>query len=812
MFNILNSIITGKPGLLLGASLAGAIALTGCVELPAPSPIVVPSPTFEPIPTLEPTPTTVPTPTTIPLNAFSTLEDAVTVWQGMFDSALMSRNIELYFSNNVATLVRRFETQNNDSLLQFYATDSVGNAYALDAVSFLVEDRAPFIPVLLPIGAYTMSVNRGDERVGIGSFVVQDETAIEAKNRRGKELVETKNAMTALFMEKVAPYFDSSVASGQAKVLKEQLLEVSNAVTVVNVDTNEFNTDAYQRLLSGLVEHFDLSVQHADTHGFVFGVNVTATEDKVVNAVAEETKRAVAAMNVLLRSDDSATPSVDDTLWMLNMYREHRIDNIQEIQKNNGETIRYGMSDPTSFNSLFDMVVLLNYISTPKDTEITEKVWTENDSFNLSLKSQSPYTPALDRQELLRTDKHARTTAIAIADILGLHALPLQGLSAETEARSLLPDIFFDSNSQAFNFNCTIFGTSLALTPFISDLPYINEIGSLIDRIAQGAPFEEVLNILATYRDRFGDIASYWGRHIDAHPSRTAPELEELARGNLNHTTLHPEFNRWQLAEFNKLPIHSPHESVVSIDKAMARRALIANLTTETRGFGYAGLLSGVREGNTLDKADLFSRLKADDVTDSGPFRFVDNSGVPSPTEERVLVAAGGPTFRVTPNYRQVALEEHGIVWQTEQSASEVVVVVGFGNNYSTPGPVLFGNAQGYVRGEPPLVPLGATLPEVLSQVRGPPYVTDSFPNSADIPTPQYPFFDKQLTARILDEGGNWYGPYIVKHYIVNVARMDEGYNKSPLHADDVAAQLRGPLEKVFDNTESFKASAVCSW
>ena len=165
-------------------------------------------------------------------------------------------------------------------------------------------------------------------------------------------------------------------------------------------------------------------------------------------------KRAIIAANTLLASDTSATPTFDDVAFMLQMYDEHRTNNVKQVVDTvTGEINNVAFSDPTSFNSVFDMIVLLNYIATPADAVDERTHWIFNDRIdaegnvdrnhgtntNLNEIVHTPYAE-FDRQTLLKNDLNARTTAIALADILGFYALPDTGLSAFPDWIELVPE------------------------------------------------------------------------------------------------------------------------------------------------------------------------------------------------------------------------------------------------------------------------------------------------------------------------------------------------------------------------------------
>ena len=113
-------------------------------------------------------------------------------------------------------------------------------------------------------------------------------------------------------------------------------------------------------------------------------------------------KRAVIAANVALGSGVGNGIALEDITQMFELYREHRVNNIE-----NFEGRRVAFSDPTNFNSVFDMAVVLNYLG-----------WEENGE---------------ERQRMLKNDVDARSVLLARADALGFFAFPNRAFNEESD-------------------------------------------------------------------------------------------------------------------------------------------------------------------------------------------------------------------------------------------------------------------------------------------------------------------------------------------------------------------------------------------
>ena len=541
---------------------------------------------------------------------------------------------------------------------------------------------------------------------------------------------------------------------------------------------------------------------------------------------AEEVKRAIIAANTLLASDTSATPTLDDVAFMLQMYDEHRTNNVKQVVDTvTGEINNVAFSDPTSFNSVFDMTVLLNYIATPEDAVDERTNWVFNDKFdanrnrvsNDTLLRAITFTPhqGLDRRALLETDENARTTAIALADILGFYALPETGLSVLPDWVESVPEEVRGNGANYVNrYDRRPFSLNSTDRPELRDAPpvpfavdaekYENAVAALYD----GFRNRNANNENITYLQQVGGLIKYWAQQIDHIPTSTAPHLEALARGNLNQTALEPSFSALSTRNFGvfnrsqDVTLDFPTESIVTIDDALTRRDLIAALDVETRGFTLrTNGLSFIDNSSTMEKERLFLRSKADGISTEGGFRSLGTKNVHNgdllyiyPEEQETLVYVGGRNYRISDNSLRANRESWGMLWLTPEGRVRApppttgATVANFGNNY------------GVTTGEPWVVPIGVQLPEVLPKIRGPPYTIDHFPNADNAPVIQYPFVDVEQTARILEEGV-YFGNFLQKNFLTVVAALDEGLNKRPRYANDIRAQLRGPHELIFDNT-----------
>ena len=687
-----------------------------------------------------------------------------------FDPESMRRNIN--FS---------FKSPSNDLVFVGFSVD--GNSLALSSND---------VTVALSPGQHTVSLTYtldGQSFDVEGQLVVQGES-VRAYNNRLESFV--NNTLLA----------NTVISEEQLPVLQEQIelfLESSGVAT---------RGDAFESF--------------ADTFN--------QTLQPYLMQDAEEVKRAIIAANTLLASDTSATPTLDDVAFMLQMYDEHRTNNVKQVVDTvTGEINNVAFSDPTSFNSVFDMTVLLNYIATPEDAVDERTHWIFGDKFDAGGNRISfqpdvntlialdflPYE-GFDRQTLLKNDLNARTTAIALADILGFYALPETGLSAFPDWIELAPENArgplrgyasrYDQRPFALNSRDRPELRSELPVPFAVDREkYENAVVTLYE----GFSNRNANNENITYLQQVGGLIKYWAQHIDYIPTSTAPHLEALARGNLNETPLTPSFsvdstrNITGVFRGKEVTLDFSKESIITIDDALARKDMIAALDVETRGFTLrTNALSFISNSATMDKEELFLWSKEDGLGTSGAFRALGAKNIHNgdllyiyPEEQETLVYVGGRNYRISNNSLRANRESWGMLWLTPEGRAKAPppitasTVANFGNNY------------GVTAGEPWVVPLGVQLPDVLPLSTGAPFTYPSlFPNADTAPVIQYPFVDVEQTARIIGDVG--YGWNVQqKNFLTVVAALDEGLNKRPRYANDIRAQLRGPHELVFDNT-----------
>ncbi len=154
-------------------------------------------------------------------------------------------------------------------------------------------------------------------------------------------------------------------------------------------DTVEEAVTPHQNFIKLLQEQVTLAVNEAQQHGFSY----------TPNEATEEFKRTLIATETLLDSRAGANPTLDDLLWTMDMYREHRSNNTEQGWSITENNLALPFSDPTRFNSVHDILIVQNYLAT--DDEQRE-----------------------ERRELLENDPAARTVLLARADALGFFALP----------------------------------------------------------------------------------------------------------------------------------------------------------------------------------------------------------------------------------------------------------------------------------------------------------------------------------------------------------------------------------------------------
>ena len=832
---------TGKFGASMAALGAALFTVAACATPPTPTQegIAAPSPTLTPTPdtiqntpegTATPSPTLEPTPTLTPIKPFTdvakqwisqTNNTVVNVDQETYDVRTEKHEVRVTLDDYFFVLAEHYNLNKPFFSLKIKGADSTTQ----HTIKIAAEQRTFY----LSPDTYSLWLTTQE---GILTAL----PPLELSNPRAdfKSAIEEH---TTAFLNKANTAFTDNE---QVKVLEEQLQQATADLHLKNPITQQLNTASYNNFLTALQQHINASQEDAQQHDFTYSTN----------DAWEEVKRTLVAANVLFSSTHASTPDSKHILFLLDMYREHRRNNIQTFTDKEGNHVRHGHSDPTSFNSTADMTVLLNYIATPKGTVKEKTEWDFGEKTvhvdcgggdsRLERINSMPYWVDFDRQTLLEKDRDARTTVIALADMLSFYALPETGLSTHA---AWIDRVHLHNTPQPTYYASQPFSTNTSFDPRFSLFPYSldHEIRSEARRALSGTLEKPCCNF-ELYTALVGNSNAYWLKHFDILPTRSAVDLEALARGNTNQTQLTLNFTHlthpvsryyYAVKSFNvegckvtnrqlepipyneyrsgTIPVHYPWESIQTIDNAMERRHLIADLETESRGFALrigSGLLRV--ELDLFDKVLLFLRQKGDAIGTQGAFRSVGGVNIYSgnqiffyPEEREVVYAVAGTSFRLGNSSLKANHELFGMLWLTPEAvaraprfypptptgpATEPTI------DYTSATTAVFAQKQGITVGEPFLMPRGAQLP--LERIQGPPYEGPPFPNSASIQRPEFPFFDTQLSA----QKNAWASQ---KYFIASTALLDEGLNKMArvLIPKDVKAQLRGPFFLVQDTS-----------
>ena len=788
--------VFSRSSMFLGAvGLASAIALTGCVSMiPTPIPDTsTPFPTTTPLPTATPfltatpvpIPTSPPTPTIQPPGCM-TVDDLFTRLPSLnntlqfdvssFNYDTQSREVNITLSTELENLVAECTVADAVSVQVVQGTNTLSNVDIADGVT------RQFSP-----GEYVVDLTDSSGNVFIlGTIAVPDERVEERANREFTSITKVSDD----FFSYVSPLF---VDTAQAEVLKSQVAQFSELTGLINTEQQQFNVQGYTAFLDKIRQQIDVSLQTAEQHNFEY------TSDDAV----EEVKRAFVATNFLLSVEDGGNPSLDDMLWMLDMYREHRVNNIEEY-----EGRRIGFSDPTNFNSVFDMIIMANYVSWQDDQQA-------------------------ERLQLLRDDVDARTVSIARADAIGLFGFPLTAFHEHPEwvkYSGLADKRQAHVNAHPFSVNVSL-DNRFSIWPF-----FLNNVLVRANDHAQRLVFRDTEKLVEALRV-FGKEKWLGLRYLDLFPTSNALVLHSLSAGNVNETDVWYDFSSVRSPFLDESVLHPDLLSVETIDSALHNRTLVASFGVRTRGFtGNHGSLYTLRGGSYGNKGALLRSYTFPANVDAGAFRafgyplaeqgrpqYLPDTRYPGVVhtevnipQESVLLQAGGFIDRAIVFFAP----ENNIPYNFVDSAR--YNYEGWGIMCLQDGAVTYPNAvtsaitsyrdgQCVSAGEPWLVPRGAQLPDDLREVESlsnnnrqyyPPLL-----NASSLPLPAYPFVDRVQSERLFlnhfsDEPANFpygSGSRIIKAFMLVPALFDEGFSRLPEYHPELLQQFPGIVPAFLD-------------
>ena len=780
----LESVVGGAANILLKSSPAAivvgvlAAATLGC-NLPAADSTSTPVPTGVP-PMVEPSPTVEPTATPLPVATATPTAVPIPPLEQFFNT-LESQPLSLF-----ETISLNYNVEQMERSVHFSLDDVVGVSsarYGVDAVvdvenangevvfSELVSDVDDLNLSLSP-NDYTVIVRptavAGDTMpvLNLGSFSVSDETVAEQETRTRLAFENEFSEVQNIFYDNFRSYFADEAQFG---VFEKEFASLDRRFDASARAEKDLSVVPYESFMKVFTEHVDASLRDAEAHNFPYDVN----------DAAEEVKRAVIAANVALGSGVGNGIALEDITQMFELYREHRVNNIE-----NFEGRRVAFSDPTNFNSVFDMAVVLNYLG-----------WEENGE---------------ERQRMLKNDVDARSVLLARADALGFFAFPNRAFNEESDWVQVADiERFPDAKTPS-----TPFSSTTSLDPRFSLWPVLDDVDAV--RASQ-----RQLGVNNEGHWQLGGERWEYLKQLDIVPTSTALVLDALAEGNLNVTAVKYDFNEVFLP-FDGVRVHLAELSVGIIDDSMKHRNLVADFDVRSRVFtGNHGSLYNLRYASTGSKGELINAYIFPVDTLAAAFRafgllkperfrvdFYPDVGYPGAgveiLPEDVLVQAGGWLVRasVDPHFDDVTRaqynhESFGFMCVAPETVSYPNGIVGTNVSYR--------DGQCTADGEPWPFPLGLQLHSDLSDpaLRTANLHWPALPNSSDAPLPVYPFVDVQQTNRILLNnfvsggltftygGGNTVG----KFYLFNPGLFDEGFSRLPEMRPELLEQFPGIVD-----------------
>ena len=772
---------TGKFGASLAVLVAALITITAC----ATSATLTSERTATPPPALEPTPPNTPTPEPTP-TIDALIDDlitqngatALTITPKTYNAAEETREIGFIVSQKFFKLI----TDHNLKVI-LQTTDKTQTVTPLPTPTTAGS-------LHLPANDYNLHILQENETPSIDTLFdtiqVQAETTPEKTARIRRESLEAHRTINDTFKQWATEQLDDDA---QAEVLAREAWNLTFPgnynLLQRSGDTVEEAVTPHQNFIKLLQEQVTLAVNEAQQHGFSY----------TPNEATEELKRTLIATETLLDSRAGANPTLDDLLWSMDMYREHRRNNTEQgwdIAENN---LALPFSDPTRFNSVHDILIVQNYLATD-DAQREE------------------------RRTRLRDDQAARTVLLARADALGFFALPDTALNEESD---------WVQASGLENLN----HASTPGTPF-------NSTASLDFRFSLWPVFldkekvTESENALAHLnREKYLELGGErWKvlEQLDIVPTNNAIVLDDLAHGRLNElpTNVRLRYSFEEVRDPFTPEIFNPASlSVNIIDDAMKHRQITSQFDVRTRGFiGNHGYALHIRYNSEMRK-DLLIHQYTVDVGSTGLSAFRsfgkltvkryrvlghDDWGFPGKNvtikPEDVLLMTGGTLWRGT-------LKNFGNNAREAQYDPELWGILCLAPNTAPYKQGIAGNTAVYrttedghciTSGEPSAIPLGVELPafDAPAVKFNPkaPFHYPAYPNSATAPRPMFPFANEEVYEDIhlykLSGGENFVygrGTHLTKNVMLKVGVFDEGFSQLPEDRPELLKQFPGIVD-----------------
>ena len=773
----------GKIATTLAAVNAIAFIATACGDAattPTPEATTTPPPT--PTAITEPSPTPTLTPTPEPTPTINTIisdwitqngDDELTAESGAYNVTRETREIGFTFSQKLF----KFITDNNFKvILQTTDKDQTVTQLPTPTPTPTVAENS----LDLAANEYNIHFIQGNEIPSIttlfSTIQVQAETIPEQTARIRTGSLADHRTINDTFKQWAIEGLDDDA---QAEVLANEALLLAKTYKLLQTtgDAITENGADHRNFITSLQNQVTLAVNEGRQHGFSY----------TPNEATEELKRTLIAANTLLASRAGAKPTLEDVLWSMDLYREHRRNNTEQgwsIAENN---LVLPFSDPTRFNSVHDIIIVQNYLAT--DDEQRE-----------------------ERRERLENDQASRTVLLARADALGFFALPDTALNEH-------PDWVKVSGLENLNYattpNTPFSSTAstdfrFSLWPVFLDREQVAESGR-----AQGE----------SNREKYWELGGErWKvlEQLDVVPTSNALVLDDLAHGRLNELPTGVRYSFEKVKSPFTPEIFNPASlSVKIIDDAMKHRQITSQFDVRTRGFigNHSSTLS-FNYGSMMQKNFLLNEYTADIGNNATAFRifgrlknerfrvaghddwiFPGRDVIIKP--EDVLLMTGGTLWRgalqnVGNNAREAQYdpENWGILCLAPNTAPYRQGVVGNNTVYRTTE-----NGHCVTAGEPWATPLGVELPpldapEVKFNPQAP-FHYPSYPNSATAPRPMFPFTDGEDDERIdlyrLTGGENSVygrGTHLTKRVMLKMPVFDEGFSQLPEDRPELLKQF----------------------
>ena len=769
---------TGKLGVSLAALVAALITITAC----ATSATLTPEGTATPPPALEPTPPNTPTPEPTP-TIDALIDDlitqngatALTITPKTYDAAEETREISFIVSQKFFKLI----TDHNLTVI-LQTTDKTQTVTPLPTPTTAGS-------LHLPANDYNLHILQENETPSIDTLFdtiqVQAETTPEKTARIRRESLEAHRTINDTFKQWATEQLDDDA---QAEVLANEAWNLTFPgnynLLQRSGDTVEEAVTPHQNFIKLLQEQVTLAVNEAQQHGFSY----------TPNEATEELKRTLIATETLLDSRAGAKPTLEDVLWSMELYREHRRNNTEpgwSIAENN---LALPFSDPTRFNSVHDILIVQNYLAT-NDAQHEE------------------------RRERLKNDQTARTVLIARADALGFFALPDTALNEH-------PDWVKVSGLENLNYSET------PRAPF-SSTTSLDFRFSLWPVFTDDQQVAESENALAhSNREKYWELGGErWKvlEQLDVVPTSNAIVLDDLAHGRLNElpTGVRYSFEKVR-APFTPKIFNPASLSVNMIDDAMKHRHITSQFDVRTRGFiGNHGFTLTLSRGSVMQKDSLLNEYTLDIGRGGGAFRSFGDLKIEryrvaghddwifpgrdvTIKPEDVLLMAGGSLWRGALNTEarkasetQYDPEAWGILCLAPNIAPYRQGVVGNQTVYRTTE-----DGHCITTGEPSAIPLGVELPPFdSSDVKfnpQTPFHHPAYPNSATAPRPMFPFANEEAYEDLhlykLSGGENSIygrGTHLTKNVMLKVGVFDEGFSQLPEDRPELLKQFPGIVD-----------------